>query len=64
MKGDRHAGNRVRYLETRSRLSKTWHNVIMVKLGLSVGFVLVLMLPEGYQAWAAVSANFVWLWRT
>lgn len=64
MKGDRHAGDRVQYLLTRSKLSKTWHNVILVKLTLTFVFVLVLLLPPWLQALAAVPANLLWLWRT
>lgn len=63
-KGDRHEGDRVSYLLHRSRLSKTAHNVIVVKAALTVAFLLIVFLPAGYAAWAGVAANFLWLWRT
>ena len=40
------------------------HNHLVVKAVISMGFFALLILPEGWKEWAALSLNFLWLWRT
>lgn len=44
-------------------ISKGTHNMLVVKAVISIGFILVLVLPEGWKEASALVLNFLWLWR-
>jgi hypothetical protein len=42
---------------------KFWHNVVVVKTTLTVGFVAYLLVPPEFKDWVALSGNLLWLWK-
>lgn len=44
-------------------ISRSQHNHYVVKAVISCGFLSMLILPEGWKEFAALSLNFLWLWR-
>lgn len=43
--------------------NKVIHNTLLVKAAISCGFLLMIFLPEGWKELAALSINFLWLWK-
>lgn len=57
---------RLREYEEREREAKKkfWNNVLVVKVAVTVFFILTIVLPPQHAQWAGMAGNFLWLWRT
>lgn len=48
-------------------LTRNWsrrtHNLLVMKLALSVGFLLLLALPHEWKEWSMTSLSLLWLWK-
>ena len=46
------------------KLSKIWHNVILIKVVVMLGLASIIFLPAEYAYAANLTTNLLWLWKT
>lgn len=47
----------------RFRITRKFHNAMVMRLTVTTGFILVVALPPDYKELAALVVNFFWLWE-